>query len=52
MGLSAPWENSLDIIALHPLKEYEGLVQYTLVTLGTTLIYIAGYYQNILTTKP
>ena len=38
MVLSAPWDDSLQIIDLQPVKIYKGLTQWALVPLGMTLL--------------
>ena len=44
MVLSAPWYDSLDIIALELVKR-KGLTQWYIVPLGTTLLWLFTYGQ-------
>ena len=44
MGLSAPWADSLEIIAYQPVKIFWGLIQWALVPLVTMFFF--GYYNE------
>ena len=45
MGLSAPWDDSLDNIALNPVLKYYGLTQWALVNLGTNILWLLPFRQ-------
>ena len=45
MGLSDPWADSIDMIALRPVKNDLELTQWDLVYLGTTLFILLPYRQ-------